>query len=345
MFSRKGRSRRIPFAGFYPISIGIIALLVIANLNTLAQMKSLDSAVRSWLSPSPNPTEGLVFTPVVVPTNSPTPKPIPLPRVPLPLPSADPRLAPCSGRTFTVTDINEMGAAGNHAMDLELHNAGPAACTMEGYAKIRVVRGKTSIYDAHVRGEETWVASEPSFLALPVQETGLYILNPESRNLPLVRLVTIDPGGDAFIGVEWQEGGEVCSDARLIVAPPRSLAAAEATSALGIYTCDGYVSETPVAPLPILLPKSDNDGNRSYSGRLSRIAANYIEVRATSASEPIGFYSYPYDVECGPYDQATGDWLDASKLRRGMFVNISYDTTVPGIRHVDECTVVTKKPR
>ena len=234
---------------------------------------------------------------------------------------------------------------GHWAIDLELHNTGAAACTMEGYAEIRVVRGKTSIYNRDVRGQLSWVASEPSFLAVHVPILGKLIVNPEGRDLPSVRPVTVESGGDAFIGVEWEANGKVCSDAQLTVVPPRSAAPAQWTASLGIHTCDGYVAETPVAPLPMYFALMDWGGNQTYSGRLSRIAANYIEVRATSASEPIGFFYYPDDVECGPYDQASGVGLDVSKLRRGMFVNITYDTTVPGIRHVDDCEVVGDKHR
>lgn len=144
-------------------------------------------------------------------------------------------LTPCDGASLRVSASDRVGALGHDGVNLILHNKGTQACTMRGYVRIQ----------AEVNGKP---------LKLHITHSGGMLINPGQHNLPPVQTVTLQPGRDAYVAIEWHEaGGDPCPTiTKLHITPPGGRTAATVATGSFLYVCEGVMDMTPVAPRLLL---------------------------------------------------------------------------------------------
>jgi Protein of unknown function (DUF4232) len=161
------------------------------------------------------------------PAIAPSPSVIPSPH-PSPQPTATPSPAaiqPCAGDVLTVRLKDQAGSAGTLGGDIALHNGGTVACTFKGYVNLQgVIGGRV------VQLGVTHSAGGP-------------LLNNNNGTLPTVRLVTVQPGHDAYFAFENSDvpnGPTPCASTQtLLITPPQGGRAVSLTGA-PVSLCGGF---------------------------------------------------------------------------------------------------------
>ena len=144
-------------------------------------------------------------------TNPPLPVPTPsvVPPTPSPTPSPAAELASCRSSDLTAHFADQSGAAGTLSGDIALKNISHTACTLEGYTNLQGV--------AHGRVTQLGVTHDFS---------GIFSNNGIP---PKPRLVTLEPGKDAYVAVAYsdvQSTATACpSFAALLITPPNQATA------------------------------------------------------------------------------------------------------------------------
>jgi Protein of unknown function (DUF4232) len=143
------------------------------------------------------------------PVLSPTPSPMPsvsATATPSPVPPVA-GIQPCAGAVLTARLYDQDGAAGTLGGDIALHNGGTVACTFKGYVNLQGLIGGRI-----VQLGVTHSAGGP-------------LLNNSNGTLPTVRLVTVQPGHDAYVAFEDSDvpnGPTPCSSTQtLLITPPQ----------------------------------------------------------------------------------------------------------------------------
>jgi hypothetical protein len=180
-------------------------------------------------------------------SGQPAGNPIPVPASPSPQVTASATAAatatnqagppPCDGSMLTARFTDLSGAAGTEGGDIVLHNRGAVACTMQGYTNIQGV-------------------SDGKVVQLGVTHSaGGSVLNNNNGTLPTVKLLTLQPGQDAYVAVEYSgvtTGPTACpSFTTLLITPPQSQQAVTMAPS-PIMLCGGYgasvwIDEAPVS--------------------------------------------------------------------------------------------------
>jgi hypothetical protein len=144
--------------------------------------------------------------------------------------------ATCQGTQLAIAPDFSSGATGHIGIELRLHNVSAQACTLQGYATIVLLDG----------------ARQPLLTVLRWGPGGFF-----NFNRP-VRLVTVAPGGNAYLAVGWAHiptPGQSCPLApNLLLLPPgASKALLVALLHGGIDACGGQLSISAVEPTPFSL--------------------------------------------------------------------------------------------
>ena len=161
--------------------------------------------------------------PVIAPSPSVSPPPQPSP---MPTPTSSfAAIKPCAGNVLTARLKDQDGAAGTLGGDIALRNNGTVACTLKGYVNLEgVIGGRV------VQLGVTHSAGGP-------------LLNNSNHTLPTVRLVTVQPGQDAYVAFENSDvpnGPTPCASTQtLLITPPQG---GSAVSLAGVPTtlCGGF---------------------------------------------------------------------------------------------------------
>ncbi len=143
---------------------------------------------------------------------------------------------PCDGDSLSISTADRDAAAGNDGVDLILQNKGTYACTMRGYADIQARRN-----------------GKP--LKIRVTHNGGMLVHPGRANWPSVQTVTLAPGRDAYIAIQWGQGGGYTpcpTITQLLITPPNGRTPSTVATVSFLYVCYGHIDETPVAATPIL---------------------------------------------------------------------------------------------
>ena len=149
----------------------------------------------------------------------------------------------CQATQLSIAQAAISGATGHLAVALRLHNASARSCTLKGYATIVLL-------DA---------ARRPLLTVLQWGTGGFFM----PFNRP-VRLVTLAPGGNAYMAMGWThipQPGQTCPLAPyLLFLPPGAASAllvAEGQSSVPAYgpvdACGGQLTVSAVEPTPFVL--------------------------------------------------------------------------------------------
>jgi hypothetical protein len=154
-------------------------------------------ALRAHTTPSGTSTHPVA--PIVTPTPVPT-------STPLPAPTPSTVVAACDGTTLVAQFLDFDGAAGSEGGDIMLKNTGTARCTMDGYAMLQ------GVANGHVSH-------------LGVAHGQAVLINNSNGTMPVVRLITLQPGQAAYVAVEWtdvQSSAAACPVFKtLLITPPQ----------------------------------------------------------------------------------------------------------------------------
>ncbi len=162
-------------------------------------------------------------------------------------PSAAPTQSPslsgiqhCAAGVLTARQYDQDGAAGTSGGDIALRNNGTVSCTLEGYVNLQ------GVIDGRVQ-------------QLGVTHSiGGPLLNNSNSTLPTVRLVTLHPGGTAYVAYEVSDvinGPTPCASTQtLLITPPEDGAAVTLTNT-PISLCGGFhatlwIDIAPVSGVP-----------------------------------------------------------------------------------------------
>jgi hypothetical protein len=174
-------------------------------------------------SPSTGHPAPAASAPVIAPSPSPLPSPS---ASPVPTPSSSfAGIKPCAGNVLTARLKDQAGSAGTLGGDIALRNGGSVACTLKGYVNLQgVIGGRV------VQLGVTHSAGGP-------------LLNNNNGTLPTVRLVTVQPGHDAYVAFENSDvpnGPTPCASTQtLLITPPQGGRAVSLTGA-PISLCGGF---------------------------------------------------------------------------------------------------------
>jgi hypothetical protein len=174
-------------------------------------------------SPSTGHPGPAATAPVIGPSPSVLPSATPS-SMPTPSASLD-GIKPCAANVLTVRLKDQAGSAGTLGGDIALHNGGTVACTFKGYVNLQgVIGGRV------VQLGVTHSADGP-------------LLNNNNGTLPTVRLVTVQPGHDAYVAFENSDvpnGPTPCSSTQtLLITSPQGGRAVSLTSA-PMSLCGGF---------------------------------------------------------------------------------------------------------
>ncbi len=163
----------------------------------------------------------------------PTPTPSPVPATTSPAPA----IPACDSSMLSGHLADTVGAAGSRGADIVLHNVSHTVCTMKGY---------TNLY-----GES---GSHVTQLGV-THNVPANLINNNNHTLPLERQVTIAPGQDAYVAIEWNDvitGPTMCPDySSLLIVPPQG-GHPVTIPGVALTPCGGFgaamwVDETPVS--------------------------------------------------------------------------------------------------
>lgn len=162
-------------------------------------------------------------------SSPPLTSPSPYPSLsPAPTATPSPSLAgiqACGASVLGARLYDQDGAAGTHGGDIALRNNGAVACTLEGYVNLQGV-----------------VAGRVVQLGV-THSAGGTLLNNSNGTLPMVRLVTVQPGKVAYVAFENSDvinGPTPCSSTQtLLITPPQGGGAVSLTNT-PISLCGGF---------------------------------------------------------------------------------------------------------
>jgi hypothetical protein len=236
-----GRARGGPFGFRVGPRLGAAIAAAMAVL-VVGGALGLSLALRNGSLPGGHTAPAGSVPPVITPTPSPTPSPLPSVSA-SPTATPSPSLAgiqPCAGDVLTARLYDQDGAAGTLGGDIALHNGGTVACTFKGYVNLQGLIG------GHV-------------VQLGVTHSaGGPLLNNNNHTLPTVRLVTVQPGHDAYVAFEDSDvpnGPTPCSSTQtLLITPPQGGHAISLTGT-PIPLCGGFhaslwIDIAPVSSIP-----------------------------------------------------------------------------------------------
>ena len=163
--------------------------------------------------------------PVIAPSFSPSVSPSPSPS-PSPIASSAPAgIRPCAGDVLTARLKDQDGAAGTTGGDIALRNRGTVACTLKGYVNLQgVVGGRV------VQLGVTNSAGGP-------------LLNNNNGTLPTVRLITLQPGADAYVAFENSDvpnGPTPCASTQTLLITPPQGGGAVSLGDMPLTLCGGF---------------------------------------------------------------------------------------------------------
>ncbi len=149
--------------------------------------------------------------------------------------SPSPQVTTCDGGSLQARFTDQVGAAGTEGGDIVLHNGGTVTCTTEGYASLQ---GLDNAQPVHIDVTHTGQGT---------------LLNNNNGKLPTVQLITLAPGGDAYVAIQYSvvnSGPSPCASVTaLLVTPPNS--SRYVTMALpSALTLCGAIDEAPVSAHP-----------------------------------------------------------------------------------------------
>ncbi|HZS91172.1 MAG TPA: DUF4232 domain-containing protein [Chloroflexota bacterium] len=156
--------------------------------------------------------------------------------------SRAPAAPTCQAANLAIAPDLSSGATGHIGIELRLHNASTHPCTLKGFATIVLLDGSRS----------------PLLTVLHWGPGGFF-----NFNRP-VRLVTLAPGGNAYLAMGWAHiptTGQTCPLApNLLVLPPGASSAvlismghASAHNYGPVDACGGQLSVSAVEPTPFML--------------------------------------------------------------------------------------------
>jgi hypothetical protein len=168
--------------------------------------------------PAPAATAPVIapsFSPSVFPTATPSPTPSP---------SLE-GIQPCAAGVLTARLHDQDGAAGTLGGDIALRNGGRVACTLEGYVNLHgVIDGRV------VQLGVTHSAGGP-------------LLNNNNGTLPTVRLVTLQPGQNAYVAFENSDvpnGPTPCASTQTLLITPPQGGRAVSLAGMPLTLCGGF---------------------------------------------------------------------------------------------------------
>jgi hypothetical protein len=192
-------------------------------------------AMRNGRGTSPAPATS---APVIAPSPSVSPSAQPSP---MPTPTSSfAAIKPCAGNVLTARLKDQDGAAGTLGGDIALRNNGAVACTLKGYVNLEgVIGGRV------VQLGVTHSAGGP-------------LLNNTNHTLPTVRLVTVQPGQDAYVAFENSDvpnGPTPCASTQtLLITPPQGGSSVSLngvpTSLCGGFHATLWIDIAPVSSTP-----------------------------------------------------------------------------------------------
>ena len=146
--------------------------------------------------------------------------------------SPTPQVAACDGGSLQVRLTDQVGAAGTEGGDIVLHNGGTATCTMEGYVSLQ---GLDNAQPVHIDVTHTGQGT---------------LLNNNNGHLPSVQLITLEPGHDAYVAIQYSvvnSGPSSCASVTaLLVTPPLSTRYATMAPPSPLTLCGG-IDEAPIS--------------------------------------------------------------------------------------------------
>ena len=145
--------------------------------------------------------------------------------------SRAPTAPPCQAAQLAIAQDFSSGATGHIGIELRLHNVSTQPCTLKGYATVVLLDG----------------SRRPLLTVLRWGPGGFF-----NFNRP-VRLVTLAPGGNAYLAMGWThipEPGQTCPLApNLLILPPRASSALVVSMGHGgVDACGGQLSVFAVEP-------------------------------------------------------------------------------------------------
>jgi Protein of unknown function (DUF4232) len=193
------------------------AMVVLVVGGALGVSLALRNANPGSSHPAPAATAPLIapsFSPSILPTATPSPTRSP---------SLE-GIRPCAAGVLTARLHDQDGAAGTTGGDISLRNRGKVACTLKGYVNLQGVIG----------GRVVQLGVTHS--------AGGTLLNNSNGTLPTVRLITLQPGADAYVAFENSDvpnGPTPCASTQtLLITPPQG---GGAVSLAGMLTlCGGF---------------------------------------------------------------------------------------------------------
>ncbi len=229
-----GHSGRLGFLVNPRIGAAMVAAMVVLVVGgTLGVSLALRNGNSNNGHPAPAATP-----PVIAPSFSPPILPSPTPS-PTPSPSLE-GIRPCAAAVLTARLHDQDGASGTLGGDIALRNGGRVACTLEGYVNLQgVVGGRV------VQLGVTHSAGGP-------------LLNNNNGTLPTVRLVTLQPGQNAYVAFENSDvpnGPTPCASTQTLLITPPQGGRAVSLAAMPMSLCGGFhaslwVDIAPVSTTP-----------------------------------------------------------------------------------------------
>ena len=174
-----------------------------------------------------NSTGGHPAPAATAPVIAPSPSLLPSPH-PSPQPTATPSPAaiqPCASDVLTARLRDQDGAAGTTGGDIARRNRGTVACTLKGYVNLQgVIGGRV------VQLGVTHSAGGP-------------LLNNNNGTLPTVRLITLQPGADAYVAFENSDvpnGPTPCASTQTLLITPPQGGGAVSLGDMPLTLCGGF---------------------------------------------------------------------------------------------------------
>ena len=142
----------------------------------------------------------------------------------------------CQATQLAIAQDRSSGATGHIGIELRLHNVSTQPCTLKGYATVVLLDG----------------SRRPLLTVLRWGPGGFF-----NFNRP-VRLVTLAPGGNAYLAMGWThipEPGQTCPLApNLLLLPPgASSALVVSMGHVSVDACGGQLSVSAVEPTHFML--------------------------------------------------------------------------------------------
>lgn len=190
------------------------AMVVLVVGGALGVSLALRNGTSSNSHPAPAATAPVIapsFSPSILPTATPSP-------------SLE-GIQPCAAGVLSARLHDQDGAAGTLGGDIALRNGGRVACTLKGYVNFQgVIGGRV--------------------LQLGVTHSaGGPLLNNNNGTLPTVRLVTLQPGQNAYVAFENSDvpnGPTPCASTQTLLITPPQGDGAVSLAGMPLTLCGGF---------------------------------------------------------------------------------------------------------